>query len=101
MVHHVACCPECGEQLYARDHCPKCNEGNFGSYECPLCKGYILVGKHSIKPDRKRAEKERSENIEAAARKLLEIIGVDDHGGMRPIPIEKQFLDELRDALSR
>ena len=70
MVHHVASCHECGEEIVARDHCHKCNGGHDASYACPHCQGFILVGKHSIKPDVKRAKEERSKAIEAAALKL-------------------------------
>jgi len=70
MVHHVASCHECGRQISARDHCPSCNQGSELSYQCPICDGYILVGKHCIEPDTKRAKEERSKSIEAAALKL-------------------------------
>lgn len=74
---------------------------SVSQHESPVRGNSVIINSVRESPDRKLAEKIRSERIEAAANKLLENLGVDAHGGMRPIPVEKELLDELRDALSR
>jgi hypothetical protein len=70
-------------------------------YQCPACKIPILVGKHSITIDRDRIESERMSEIECAAKNLLDNLGVDLHGGDRPIPVEAAVVNKLREAMSR
>lgn len=70
-------------------------------YQCPSCKIPILVGKHSITIDSDRIESQRMLKIEEAAKHLLDNLGVDCHGGMRPIPVETEVINKLREAMSR
>lgn len=87
MPHCLAYCPSCEAEVSARDHCPVCNRGSEGSYSCPWCKKYILVGKHSIKPDHRRDQEERAKRIEVAARNLI------------GSPGDEKLMSELREAL--
>ncbi len=73
----------------------------FTQYSCPSCKIPILVGKHSIKIDRERIEKQRMLAIEDAAKALINNIGIDCQGGGRPFLVEFELIDKLYEALSR